>query len=77
MIGSSGGLKNVVIFLDDPPVSNPADAQKLNLIENNGCRYAPRIVAMQKGEQLKVKNADPKDRLCERSDEGEGASPRF
>jgi hypothetical protein len=30
------------------------------VIENNGCRYAPRIVAMQKGEQLKVRNADPK-----------------
>ena len=60
LIHSSGGLKNVVVFLDVAPVTTTADPQKLNVIENSGCRYAPRIIAMQKGEQLKVKNADPK-----------------
>ena len=56
----NGGLKNVVISLDDFPVSTPPDSQKLNIIENNACRYAPRVLAMQKGERLKVRNTDPK-----------------
>jgi len=60
LIDSTGGLKNVVVSLEDAPVSTSADPQKLNVIENNACRYAPRIIAMQKGEQLKVRNADPK-----------------
>jgi hypothetical protein len=57
---ASGGLKNVVVSLEDAPASPAREPQKLNIIENNGCRYAPRIVAMQRGEQLKVRNADPK-----------------
>ena len=60
VIDPSGGLKNVVVSIQDAPLSAAADPEKLNIIENNACRYAPRILAMQKGEQLKVRNADPK-----------------
>ena len=60
LINSNGGLKNVVVFLEAAPVAMLPDAQKLNMIENNGCRYAPRILAMQKGERLRVRNNDPK-----------------
>jgi hypothetical protein len=60
LIDSSGGLQNAVVFLEAAPVGLPADAQKLNLIENNGCRYVPRILAMQKGERLRIRNNDPK-----------------
>lgn len=60
LIDANSGLKNVVVFLDAVSPAAPADPQKLNLIENTGCRYAPRVVAMQKGERLRVKNNDPK-----------------
>ena len=60
LIDSDGGLKNVVVFIESAPAGAVADPQKLNLIENNGCRYAPRILAMQKGERLTIKNNDPK-----------------
>jgi hypothetical protein len=60
LINSNGGLKNVVVFLEAAPVAMAPDAQRLNMIENNGCRYAPRILAMQKGERLRVRNNDPK-----------------
>ena len=59
-IDSAGGLKNVVVFLENAPAKIPANTEKLNVIENSGCRYAPRIYAMQKGERLQIKNADPK-----------------
>lgn len=60
LLDSTGGLANVVVFIESAPVTATADPQKINTMENNGCRYAPRILAMQKGERLRVKNADPK-----------------
>ncbi len=49
-----------MVYLEAVQTAAPADPQKLNMIENTGCRYAPRILAMQKGERLRVKNNDPK-----------------
>ena len=60
LIDANGGFKNVVVFLEAAPPAIPADPQKSNVIENTGCRYAPRVLAMQKGERLRVKNNDPK-----------------
>jgi hypothetical protein len=60
LVDAKGGLKNVVVFLEAGQPAIPADPQKLNVIENTGCRYAPRVLAMQKGERLRVKNNDPK-----------------
>jgi len=59
LIDSNGGLKNAVVFIEAATVT-PADPQKLNVIENSGCRYVPRIHAMQKGERLRIRNNDPK-----------------
>jgi hypothetical protein len=60
LVDANGGLKNVVVFVEPAQAAIPADPQKLNMIENTGCRYAPRVIAMQKGERLRVKNNDPK-----------------
>src|ERR1700757_1114317 len=45
LIGPGGGLANVVVFIESAPVTATADPQKINILENNGCRYAPRILA--------------------------------
>jgi Polysaccharide lyase family 4, domain II len=60
LVDAKGGLKNVVVFLEAAQPAAAVDPQKLNIIENTGCRYAPRILAMQKGERLRVRNNDPK-----------------
>jgi hypothetical protein len=60
LIDPNGGLKNVVVSIEAAPVTTAADPQKLNVIENSGCRYVPRIHAMQKGERLRIRNNDPK-----------------
>lgn len=60
LMDPNGGLKNVVVFLEQAPLFAAGDPQKLNTIENTGCRYVPRVLAMQKGERLRVKNNDPK-----------------
>jgi hypothetical protein len=60
LIGSAGTLQNVVVFIEAAPTQAPGDPQKENILNNTGCLYSPRILAMQKGEKLKVKNNDPK-----------------
>jgi hypothetical protein len=60
LVSSDGGLKNVVVFIDAEASTALGDPQKENILNNTGCRYSPRILAMQKGERLKVKNNDPK-----------------
>lgn len=60
LVDVNGGLKNTVIYIDAAPPAAAADSQKLNIMENTGCRYAPRILAMQRGERLRVRNNDPK-----------------
>ena len=60
MVETNGGLKNVVVFLESAAALSPADPLKENIMENTGCRYAPRVLAMRKGERLRVRNNDPK-----------------
>jgi hypothetical protein len=60
LIESNGGLKNVVVFIESAPPGKAADAQKENFLYNEGCRYAPRVMALQRGERLRVKSNDPK-----------------
>jgi hypothetical protein len=61
LIDAVGGLSNVVVFIETPPtIMATLDKQRENMLNNTGCRYVPRIMAMQKGERLKVKNDDPK-----------------
>jgi hypothetical protein len=60
LIGPGGALKNVVVFVETSPIAVPADPQKEHTLNNTGCLYYPRVLAMQRGEKLKVKNNDPK-----------------
>ena len=60
LTGPGSALKNVVVFIDTPPSTSAGDPQEENILNNTGCLYSPRILAMQKGEKLKVKNNDPK-----------------
>jgi len=61
LIGPGFGVKNVVVYVDNPsrPVGTPV-GEKERLLENHGCRFAPRILAMRLGEKLVVKNSDLK-----------------
>jgi hypothetical protein len=60
LLHDTGGVKNAVIFIEAAPPAGAGNSEKLNLIENDGCRYAPRITAMQKGDRVRIKNNDPK-----------------
>ncbi|HWO42926.1 MAG TPA: carboxypeptidase regulatory-like domain-containing protein [Candidatus Eisenbacteria bacterium] len=59
VIEPGGGLKNVVVFVETAPVGEP-NPQRENVLDNTGCRYVPRVLALRRGETLKVRNNDPK-----------------
>lgn len=59
LVNSNGGLKNAVVFLEQAP-ANAAPTRKERILENSGCRFVPRVLAMMKGEKLIIKNNDPK-----------------
>lgn len=59
LAGAAGVLKNVVVFLDKAP-PKAARSGKEHILENSGCRFVPRILAMIKGEKLITKNSDAK-----------------
>jgi hypothetical protein len=59
IVGSNGGLKNAVVFLEKAAATVSTSAKE-HTLENSGCRFAPRIMAMRKGEKLIAKNSDPK-----------------
>ena len=65
VVGDGGGLANVVvsIALPDgvpppdaaPPASPPAPA----VLDQRGCRYVPRVLAVMVGQPIVVRNSDP------------------
>ena len=59
IIGPSGGLKNVVIFIEKSS-SHPGPSPGENVLDNKGCRIVPRVMAMLRGEKLIIQNSDPK-----------------
>jgi hypothetical protein len=59
LIGPGGGLKNVVVYIESAS-RDPTPESKENIVDNHGCRFVPRVMAMRWGERLVVKNSDPK-----------------
>ncbi len=59
LVNPIGGLKNAVVFLEQAP-ANATPSRKEHILNNSGCRFAPRVLAMIKGERLIIKNSDPK-----------------
>lgn len=59
VVGSDGGLANVVVYVSDgltshnfQPPAQPA------VLEQKGCQYKPHVLAMQAGQKLDVVNSD-------------------
>jgi len=57
VVGPRGGLKNVIVFLEDAPRStfvlpNPA------VLDQVKCVYVPHVLAVQTGETLRIKSSD-------------------
>src|SRR5262249_17494925 len=60
LIGSDGGLQNVVVFIETLPSMGLGDPQKENILNNTDFCFSPRIFALQKRERLREKNKEYK-----------------
>jgi hypothetical protein len=61
LTGAGQALKNVVVHIENPPErSLPLTEAKETLLDNNGCRFSPRVLAMRWGDRLIIRNSDPK-----------------
>jgi len=59
VVGGGGGLENVVVYVADglngaPPEGDPPPA----VLEQKGCVYQPRVMALQANQKLEIKNDD-------------------
>ncbi len=57
--GAAGGLGNVIVFVSEGLGDRAFDAPaRPAVLEQKGCMYAPRVLAMQTSQKLVVKNGD-------------------
>ena len=60
LVGASGGLQNVFVYVKDgldPKYSFPAPTDAV-LLDQAGCRYRPRVLGVQVGQPLETINSD-------------------
>ncbi len=58
LVGPDGGLKNVIVYLKDAPPAGDGSTRSPVLLDQVGCAYNPRVVALQTGQPLHVINGD-------------------
>jgi hypothetical protein len=56
---SNGGLADVLVYLKSGVQGTFAAPGEPALLDQNGCQYSPRLVAVQAGQALKIRNSDP------------------
>jgi plastocyanin len=57
LVGPKGELKNVIVFLKNPPGEGPVHESPV--IDQKDCVYIPHVVAMQTGQSIKFTSNDP------------------
>ena len=55
-VGSSGGLRNVVVYLRDAPVSRSSDSEVL--LDQRACVYTPHVISASVGQTVVFRNSD-------------------
>ncbi len=57
IVDENGNLANVLIYLNNASAdTDPSDSV---VIDQNGCMYAPHVMGVQTGQELKILNSDP------------------
>jgi hypothetical protein len=57
-VGEGGALKDVVVYVKDPSAAPSAKGDPV-VLDQVGCRYVPRALALRTGQVLRVKSSDP------------------
>lgn len=59
LIGKSGGLANVFVYIKNPPAGEYKLPTKPAILDQKGSIFIPRVQAVRVGQQLMMKNGDP------------------
>ncbi|MGH7502301.1 MAG: carboxypeptidase regulatory-like domain-containing protein [Longimicrobiales bacterium] len=57
-VGLDGGLRNVVVYLREAPVVQGGPPDEAVRLDQVGCVYTPRVVALRAGQTLLIRNSD-------------------
>jgi hypothetical protein len=57
VVDPAGGVRNVVVYLEDGP--NVPTAPPPALLDQQGCRYVPHVLAVRAGQTVQVRSSDP------------------
>lgn len=59
VVGSSGGLENVVVYVSEGLTQHDFQPpQQSVVLEQKGCQYRPHVLALQAGQKLEIVNSD-------------------
>ena len=58
VVGTNGGLQNVVIYVSQGLAGNEAPSSQPVQIEQKGCQYFPHVIAVNAGQHMKIVNDD-------------------
>jgi plastocyanin len=60
LVGKEGGLANVFVYIKTGLEGKAfAPAQTAVVLDQRGCQFVPRVVALRAGQTLRVRNSDP------------------
>jgi hypothetical protein len=58
VVGSGGGLENVVLYLSEGYSGNPTSATNVPVFDQKNCMYTPHVLAMDVNQKFSVKTSD-------------------
>ncbi|MFZ1005343.1 MAG: carboxypeptidase regulatory-like domain-containing protein [Candidatus Sulfotelmatobacter sp.] len=58
VVGSGGGLENVVLYLSEGYSGNPTSATNVPIFDQKNCMYTPHVLAMDVNQKFSVKTSD-------------------
>jgi hypothetical protein len=58
VVGSGGGLENVVLYLSEGYSGNPTSATNVPVFDQKNCMYTPHVLAMDVNQKFDVKTSD-------------------
>ena len=59
IISENGGIKDVFVYIKNPPEGDYAPPAEQAVIDQIGCRYVPHVLGVMTGQEISVENSDP------------------
>ncbi len=59
VVGEKGELKNVFVYVKNPPKQDYKAPEEPVVLTQEGCQYVPHIIGIMVGQPLEIRNSDP------------------